>query len=172
MSTVDIDKVLQSEDVHVVGDVIKAYNKRLSWTETLREVQDSNAPGDLVMRGFAEAALAQMKDEPVISPLDALRVDARILQLAKKSQWRYMMDAREHGASWDAIADAAGMPGGGGGEDMRRWYVDQITTLNLPENQAARARAVIDDVPTAQPPAADTSGVAAVVDDPPADGES
>lgn len=154
----DIEKILQSDDIHAVGRVLSMYSKRRRWMDVLRGVKGSEVPGDLMMRGLAEAELASMKHEPVVSALDALRVDHRLLELAKDTQWRYMMEAREDDDGWDDIAVAAGLVDedagleavAASGDEIREWYIARITALTetlKAEGDLARAQAVVDDPP-------------------------
>lgn len=156
VSTVDIEKILQSDDLVALNDLLLAYRERRSWMDMLRGVNGRVGSSGILLRGLAESALAALDEQgrPAISAITTIRVDRRLTEIHQDARWSIMTEAREEGASWQDIAAAFGSTGEDAGEVTRTWYADRITALaqeNLCEHDVARAQAVIDDQPPAAP---------------------
>jgi hypothetical protein len=111
---------------------------RHTWEKVRRNGQEA---GDVERVRVAEGALAEI---PEVTALDALKANARLVQLMIGRRWYVMRDAREAGASWDEIGAAVDMSG----DDARDYYRQEIELQEkvLPDlHDAARSRAVLDD---------------------------
>jgi len=159
MSTVDVEKLLKSEDPHDLAHLWDLYRQRLVLAETLRETEGSSVPGDLIRRGAALEFLDRMNDEPVVSALDALHALRRIDELEKHARWRVILDAREQGVSWDEVADVAGVVSadastGDSGADIRAWYAVRVAAEarsgRIDGPLTTRAYAALDDAETTE----------------------
>lgn len=140
---------IETADMKALTEALAPYNHRKHLLDTLRKTKDSQDPSDLVLRGFTKAELAAMgqRKEPVISALDALRAEHRMVEIARGMRWAKVMDAREDGASWAEIATVLDIDANYPAQSARAWYADRIAALAdvLDEDDLTRAKAMIDD---------------------------
>ena len=134
----DVDDVVQGRagDVEDLLNVWAASVARDHWHDVLRE-----HPGNPV----ATEALEQL---PNVSPLQALRANARLVGLLVGRRSYVMRAAREAGATWSEIGQALGMTKQGAADWYRRAIVKQEQYIGG-LHDTARARAVVDENGTA-----------------------
>lgn len=161
MSTVDVEKMLQSDDPRDWCKVWEAYTAHQLLADALRETEGSTIPQDIMKRGAALTLLDRMQGVPVVTALDGIRATRRIAELEMAGRWRPMMEARESGASWEQIADAAQvvpsrMATGDPGADTRAWYALRVAEEAgrgvLTGALRERAYAVLDTIAADTPP--------------------
>ncbi len=130
----DVDAVVQGRagDERELLAVWNLVHERGSWEGILRK-----DPVNVVARG----ALEQL---PEAGPLEALAVNARLVDLLTGRRWYVMRDAREAGATWSEIGQALGMTKQGAADWYRRAIVKQEQYVG-DLHDAARARAVVDE---------------------------
>lgn len=131
----DIETVLTGGGVSDMIHGLYRYERHRTWRE-IRRLSIGET------RQQAERALAEI---PVVSPLDALRLAARLMELLRDGRWLPMMDAREQGATWAEVAEAIGLEGADAAAAAREWYVAQRWTLahadGVPHKDRARRAA-------------------------------
>jgi hypothetical protein len=126
---------LESGDV---PDLIRIWNDFNSG-ETWREVAAKNRGNSHA--ATAAGALAQL---PEVTALDALRANARAVDLLTGRRWYVMKSAREAGATWAQIGEALGMTKQAAHDFYRRKIEEQ--EKHLPDlHNAPGARAVLED---------------------------
>jgi hypothetical protein len=113
---------------------------RFNSGETWREVAAKN-PGSSHAAAAARV-LAQLPE--VTAALDALRANARAVDLLTGRRWYVMKSAREAGATWAQIGEALGMTKQAAHDFYRRKIEEQ--EKYLPDlHDAPGARAVLED---------------------------
>lgn len=81
----------------------------------------AEADGDPRAAQAAQRALAEL---PEVSPLDALRANAELVDALTSQRWIAMKAAREQGASWEQIGQALGVSRQSAWEFLRRKLVE------------------------------------------------
>lgn len=150
VSTVDFEKLAQSDNPADLDKVITAYERRSQLQALIWAYQGKTTPEAVFARAVAEGLLADTTKYPVVPPLTVMRAHQNILEGNLKVRWYYMLEAREDGASWAQIAETVGMASGSNaGHIARTWYLTTINALTVQEfgGHEARARAVVDDPP-------------------------
>ena len=128
-------EALESGDV---PDLIRIWNDFNS-VETWRDIAAKNRGTQHA--ATAAGALAQL---PEVTALDALRANARAVDLLTGRRWYVMKSAREDGATWAQIGEALGMTKQAAHDFYRRKIEEQETYL--PDlHDAPGARAVLED---------------------------
>jgi hypothetical protein len=126
---------LESADV---PDLIRSWEDFNSG-ETWREVAAKN-PGS----SHAAAAARVLAQLPEVTALDALRANAKAVDLLTGRRWYVMKSAREAGATWAQIGEALGMTKQAAHDFYRRKIEEQ--EKYLPDlHDAPGARAVLED---------------------------
>jgi hypothetical protein len=126
---------LESGDV---PDLIRIWNDFNSG-ETWREVAAKNQGNSHA--ATAAGALAQL---PEVTALDALRVNARAVDLLTGRRWYVMKSAREAGATWAQIGEALGMTKQAA-HDFYRRQIGELAKYLPDLHDAPGARAVLED---------------------------
>ncbi len=80
------------------------------------------AEGDAAADRAADRALAEL---PEITPLDALRANARLVARLTADRWVTMLTAREQGARWEQIGQALGVSRQSAWEFLQRKAAEQ-----------------------------------------------
>ncbi|MBG0741726.1 hypothetical protein IV500_20425 [Paeniglutamicibacter antarcticus] len=94
--------------------------------------------------GNKDVALGALSALPEASALDALKANRAAVDLLVGRRWYVMREAREAGATWEAIGDALGVTKQGA-QDYYRRKIEKQEMLVSDLHDAARARAVLDE---------------------------
>lgn len=128
-------EALEGGDVPDVIRVWEDFNRGESWREVAAKSQDTQHAAT------AAGALAQL---PEVTALEALRANARAVDLLTGRRWYVMKSAREAGATWAQIGEALGMTKQAAHDFYRRKIEEQEKYLPDPHD-APGARAVLED---------------------------
>jgi hypothetical protein len=104
-----------------------------------RVLAKSEADGHAHGVRVAQNAMAEL---PNVSPLDALRANAELVQLLTARRWSVMQEAREQGASWAEVGEALGVSRQAAWEFYQR-AIESDERNAEPWHDADRARAVL-----------------------------
>jgi hypothetical protein len=93
-----------------------AYNERRMWADTAAR---ANEPA------HADVARRKLSELPAVSPLEALTANQEAVRRLIAQRWFVMRDAREAGATWEAIGAALGITKQGAQDYYRRAIASQ-----------------------------------------------
>jgi hypothetical protein len=129
-----VEQALSSGDVHELLKVWEDFNNGETWRE-------ASATGSDAARAAAAQFLAEVRE---VAALEALRANARAVELLTSKRWYVIRSAREAGATWVQIGDALGITKQAAHDFYRRKLEEQ--EKDLPDSHdAAAARAVLED---------------------------
>src|SRR6478735_4508196 len=133
--TGSVEQALSSGDIHELLKVWEDFNRG----ETRREI---SATGSDQARAAAALFLAEVSE---VAALEALRANAKAVELLTAKRWYVMKSAREAGATWARIGEALGTTKQTAHDFYRRKIEEQ--EKYLPDlHDAAAARAVLEEV--------------------------
>lgn len=132
----DIAEALRTGDERELHQVWTIQGERRVWRGVLAKAREA---GNTESQAVADRALA---DLAVVTALDALRANARLVELLIGRRWIAMQDAREEGASWEQIGEALGMSKQGAHDWYRRKIAQQEQYAGE-FHDAPRARAAL-----------------------------
>lgn len=131
---VSVEQALNSGDVHELLTVWEDFNRG----ETGRE---ASAVGSDEAREAAAQFLAEVRE---VAALEALRANAKAVELLTARRWYAMKSAREAGATWAQIGEALGITKQAAHDFYQRKIEEQ--EKRLPDlHDTAAARAVLED---------------------------
>ena len=113
------------------------YGQRATWARVIAQ------------GGNEATALRALAELPAASALDALKANRNAVDLLVGRRWYVMEEAREAGATWEAIGDALGITKQGA-QDYYRRQIEKQETFVSGLHDAARAHAALDEDGTAQ----------------------
>jgi hypothetical protein len=129
---------MESNDTHKlppdVGEYIKAWDaheSRQVWKRVVGQGGDADV---------AQSALDQIPD---VDAIEALAANAAAVSLLIGRRWYVMQEAREAGATWEAIGTALGITKQGA-QDYYRRQIESQEKYVADFHDAARARAALD----------------------------
>ena len=129
-----VEEALKSGDVHELIRVWEDFNRGETWREM-------SATGNGQAREAAGRFIAEVSE---VAALEALRANARAVELLTARRWYVMKSARETGATWGQIGEALGITKQAAHDFYRRKIEEQ--EKYLPDlHDAAAARAVLED---------------------------
>ncbi|NMR32065.1 hypothetical protein [Crystallibacter degradans] len=108
-----------------------AYGARHMWNRVLE------------LGGDAAVARAALEELPEVDALEALAANAAAVNLLVGRRWYIMQEAREAGATWEAIGKALGITKQGA-QDYYRRQIENQEKYVADLHDAARARAALD----------------------------
>ncbi|MBT8163770.1 MULTISPECIES: hypothetical protein [Arthrobacter] len=127
-----VEQALNSGDIHAVLKVWEDFNRGETWREV-------SASGSDQVRASAAHFLAEVSE---IAALEALRANAKAVELLTARRWYVIKSAREAGATWAQIGDALGITK----QAAHDFYSRKIEELEKPNpHDVAAARAVLED---------------------------
>lgn len=129
-----IERALSSGDVHELLTVWEDFNRGQMWRE-------ASATGSDQAPAAAAQFLAEVRE---VAALEALRANAKAVELLTAKRWYVMKSARETGATWAQIGEALGISKQAAHDFYRRKIEEQEKNL-LDLHDAAAARAVLED---------------------------
>lgn len=129
-----IEQALNSGDVHQLLKVWEDFNSGETWREV-------SATGSDQAREGATHFLAEISE---VAALEALRANAKAVELLTGRRWYVMKSAREAGATWAQIGDALGITKQAAHDFYSRKIEEQERYLSDLHDTAA-ARAVLDE---------------------------
>lgn len=97
----------------------------------------------LARGGDAAVARAALEKLPEVDALEALAANAAAVNLLVGRRWYVMQEAREAGATWEAIGKALGITKQGA-QDYYRRQIENQEKYVADFHDAARARAALD----------------------------
>jgi hypothetical protein len=97
---VSVEQALTSGDVHELLTVWEDFNRGETWREV-------SATGSDQARAAAAQFLAEVRE---VAALEALRANAKAVELLTARRWSVMKSTREAGATWAQIGEALGFP--------------------------------------------------------------
>ncbi|SDQ03651.1 hypothetical protein [Arthrobacter crystallopoietes] len=109
----------------------EAYGSRHMWKQVLER------------GGHAAAAQTALDELPDIDALEALAANAAAVNLLVRRRWYVMQEAREDGATWEAIGKALGITKQGA-QDYYRRQIENQEKYAADFHDADRARAALD----------------------------
>ena len=117
-----------------VSEYIKAwdaYESRQVWKRFVERGGDA---------GVAQSALDEF---PEVDAIEALAANAAVVNLLIGRRWHVMQEAREAGATWEAIGTALGITKQGA-QDYYRRQIENQEKYATDFHDSARARAALD----------------------------
>jgi HPt (histidine-containing phosphotransfer) domain-containing protein len=129
-----IEQALNSGDVHQLLKVWEDFNSGETWREV-------SATGSDQAREAAAHFLAEISE---VAALEALRANAKAVELLTGRRWYVMKSAREAGATWAQIGEALGITKQAAHDFYSRKIEEQKKYLSDLHDTAA-ARAVLDE---------------------------
>jgi hypothetical protein len=129
-----IEQALNSGDVHQLLKVWEDFNSGETWREV-------SATGSDQAREAAAHFLAEISE---VAALEALRANAKAVELLTGRRWYVMKSAREAGATWAQIGEALGITKQAAHDFYSRKIEEQEKYLSDLHDTAA-ARAVLDE---------------------------
>jgi hypothetical protein len=131
-----VERALSGGDVHELLRVWEDFNRGETW----REVSATGSSGQA--RAAAARFLAEVRE---VAALEALRANAKAVELLTGRRWYVIKSAREAGATWTQIGEALGITKQAAHDFYRRRIEEQ--EKYLPDlHDAAAARAVLEEV--------------------------
>jgi len=128
-----VEQALNSGNVHELLKVWEDFNRGETWREV-------SATGSDQAREAAAHFLSEVSE---VAALEALRANAKAVELLTARRWYVMKSAREGGATWAQIGEALGITKQAAHDFYRRKLEEQ--ERYLPDlHDAAAARAVLD----------------------------
>ncbi|KIC68691.1 hypothetical protein RM50_04310 [Pseudarthrobacter phenanthrenivorans] len=129
-----MEQALSRGDVHELLSVWEDFNRGETWREV-------SANGGDEARAAASHFLTEVRE---VAALEALRANAKAVELLTARRWYVIKSARESGATWAQIGEALGVTKQAAHDFYRRKIEEQ--EKYLPDlHDAAAARAVLDD---------------------------
>ena len=129
-----VEQALNSGNVHELLKLWEDFNRGETWGEV-------SATGSDQAREAAAHFLSEVSE---VAALEALRANAKAVELLTARRWYVMKSAREGGATWAQIGEALGITKQAAHDFYRRKIEEQ--EKHLPDlHDAAAARAVLDD---------------------------
>ena len=129
-----VEQALNSGNVHELLKVWEDFNRGETWREV-------SATGSDQAREAAAHFLSEVSE---VAALEALRANAKAVELLTARRWYVMKSAREGGATWAQIGEALGITKQAAHDFYRRKIEEQ--EKYLPDlHDVAAARAVLDD---------------------------
>jgi len=129
-----IEQALNSGDVHQLLKVWEDFNSGETWREV-------SATGSDQAREAAAHFLAEISE---VAALEALRANAKAVELLTGRRWYVMKSAREAGATWAQIGEALGITKQAAHDFYSRKIEEQEKYLSDLHDTAA-ARAVLNE---------------------------
>lgn len=129
-----IEQALNSGDVHQLLKVWEDFNSGETWREV-------SATGSDQAREAAAHFLAEISE---VAALEALRANAKAVEILTGRRWYVMKSAREAGATWSQIGEALGITKQAAHDFYSRRIEEQEKYLSDLHDTAA-ARAVLDE---------------------------
>ncbi|MGN7251445.1 MULTISPECIES: hypothetical protein [unclassified Arthrobacter] len=130
-----VEQALSSGDIHELLKVWEDFNSGETWREV-------SATGSDQAREAAAQFLAGVRE---VAALEALRANAKAVELLTARRWYVIKSAREAGARWAQIGEALGITKQAAHDFYRRKIEEQ--EKYLPDlHDAAAARAVLEEV--------------------------
>lgn len=129
-----VEQALNSGDVHELLRVWEDFNNGETWRE-------ASATGSNQARAAAAQFLAEVRE---VAALEALRANAKAVELLTAKRWYVIRSAREAGATWAQIGEALGITKQAA-HDFYRRKVEEQEANPTDVHDAAAARAVLDD---------------------------
>ena len=126
------DALQMPPDLPEYLDVWSTYHQRTVWGRVI--AQDGNK--DVALRALSEL--------PEASALDALTANRAAVDLLVGRRWYVMQEAREAGATWEAIGDALGITKQGA-QDYYRRQIEKQEMFVSDLHDATLARAALDE---------------------------
>jgi len=130
-----IEQALNSGDVHQLLKVWEDFNSGETWREV-------SATGSDQAREAAAHFLAEISE---VAALEALRANAKAVELLTGRRWYVMKSAREAGATWAQIGEALGITKQAAHDFYSRKIEEQEKYLSSDLHDTAAARAVLDE---------------------------
>lgn len=129
-----VEQALSSGDIHELLKVWEDFNSGETWREV-------SATGSDHAREAAAQFLAGVRE---VAALEALRANAKAVELLTGRRWYVMKSAREGGATWAQIGEALGITKQAAHDFYRRKIEEQEKYLPDLHNAVA-ARAVLEE---------------------------
>jgi hypothetical protein len=134
MDPESVEQALNSGDVHELLKVWEDFNRG----ETLPGISSTRSDQ------AREAATHFLSEVSEVAALEALRANARAVEVLTARRWYVMKSAREGGATWEQIDEALGITKEAAHDFYQRKIEEQEKYLPQLHDTAA-ARAVLDD---------------------------
>lgn len=131
---VSVERALSGGDVHELLTVWEDFNRGETWRE-------ASANGGDEAREAAAQFLAEVRE---VAALQALRANAKAVELLTARRWYVMKSAREAGATWAQIGEALGITKQGAYDFYRR-KIEEHEKHQPDLHDTAAARAVLED---------------------------
>jgi hypothetical protein len=112
--------------------VWSTYQQRATWERVIAQ------------GGRNDIALRSLSELPEVSALDALKANRAAVDLLVGRRWYVMEEAREAGATWEAIGEALGITRQGA-QDYYRRQIERQEMFMSDLHDATRARAVLGE---------------------------
>ncbi|MEW1857473.1 hypothetical protein AB0268_12575 [Pseudarthrobacter oxydans] len=129
-----VEQALSGGDVHELLRVWEDFNRGETWREV-------SATGSDQARVAAAQFLTEVRE---VAALEALRANAKAVELLTARRWYVIKSAREAGATWAQIGEALGITKQAAHDFYRRRIEEQ--EKYLPDlHDAAAARAVLEE---------------------------
>ena len=134
MDAESVEQALNSGDVHELLKVWEDFNRGETGTGVSSTGSDR----------AREAAAHFLSEVSEVAALEALRANARAVELLTARRWYVMKSAREGGATWAQIGEALGITKQAA-HDFYRRKIEELEK-HLPDlEDTAAARAVLED---------------------------
>ncbi|MEZ2388001.1 hypothetical protein AB6813_00395 [bacterium RCC_150] len=130
-----VEEAINNGDVHELIRVWEDFNRGETWRE----------PAATTTGNAREAPAARfLSDISEVAALEALRANAKAVELLTGRRWYVMKSAREAGATWSQIGEALGMTKQAA-HDFYRRKIEEQDTDQQDVHDAEGARAVLED---------------------------
>lgn len=130
-----VEQALGSGDVHELLRVWEDFSRGETWREV-------SATGSDQARAAAAQFLAEVRE---VAALEALRANAKAVELLTARRWYVIKSAREAGATWTQIGEALGITKQAA-HDFYRRKIEEQEKYEPDVHDSAAARAVLEDV--------------------------
>lgn len=134
---VENDALQMPPDLPEYLNVWATYHQRTMWKREITQGRNE----DIALHALAEL--------PEANALDALNANRAAVDLLIGRRWYVMQEAREAGATWEAIGDALGITKQGA-QDYYRRQIEKQENFISDLHDAPRARAALDEDGIAQ----------------------
>ena len=128
----DEDAIPMPPDLLAFLEVWSNYEQRATWVRVIAQ------------NGDKDVALHALSELPETTALDALKANRAAADLLVGRRWYVMQEAREAGATWEAIGDALGITKQGA-QDYYLRKIDKQKMFVTDLHDAARAQAALDE---------------------------
>lgn len=128
-----VEQALSSGDVHELLRVWEDFNRGETWREV-------SATGSDQARAAAAQFLAEVRE---VAALEALRANAKAVELLTGRRWHVIKSAREAGATWTQIGQALGITKQAA-HDFYRRKIEEQEKYQPDLHDLAAARAVLE----------------------------